>query len=230
MSQLLQAIVFDFDGVIANSEPLHLKAFQDALAEEGIALTSEEYYSRYLGYDDVGLLQALARDRDLPWTGRHVTSMVSLKGAKLQDMLQAGEVLFPGAAQFIKAAAATVPIAIASGAMRHEILEILEGSRLDRLFATIVASGDTAESKPSPAPYRLAFDRLATVTGLDLDRRRCVAIEDSRWGLESAKGAGLRCVGVTTSYGADELVGAELVASGLDTLTLDALDLVVRNA
>ena len=230
MSRFLQAIVFDFDGVIANSEPLHLKAFQEALAEEGLELTSEEYYARYLGYDDLGLLQALARDRDLPWTGRHIADLVALKGAKLQDMLQTGGVLFPGAAEFIKAAAREMPIAIASGAMRREILEILEGARLDRLFATIVASGDTPESKPSPAPYRLAFDRLTTVSGLDLDRRRCVAIEDSRWGLESARGAGLRCVGVTTSYAADELVGAELVTGGLDTLTLDALDQLVRNA
>ena len=230
MSRIVQAIVFDFDGVIANSEPLHLKAFQDALAEEGIELTSEHYYARYLGYDDIGLLQALARDRNLPWTGRHVTNMMSLKGAKLQDMLQTGEVLFPGAAEFIKAAARELPIAIASGALRHEIIEILEGSRLEQLFVTIVASGDTPESKPSPAPYRLAFDRLTTVSGLDLDRRRCVAIEDSRWGLESARGAGLRCVGVTTSYGADALVGAELVVSGLDALTLDALDQLVTNA
>jgi beta-phosphoglucomutase len=230
MSRALQAIVFDFDGVIANSEPLHFKAFRDALTEEGIELTSEEYYARYLGYDDVGLLQALVRDRDLQWSGRDVSSMVSRKGARLQDLLQTGEVLFPGAAEFVKTAAKELPVAIASGAMRHEIVEILEGARLDRLFATIVAAGDTPESKPSPAPYRLAFDRLATATGLDLDRRRCVAIEDSRWGLESARGAGLRCVGVTTSYGADELVGAELIAGGLDSLTLDALEQLVRNA
>ena len=230
MSRLLQAIVFDFDGVVANSEPLHLKAFQEALAEEGIALSSDEYYQRYLGYDDVGLLQALARDRDLAWTGRHMTAMVALKGAKLQEMLQAGSVLFDGAAEFIRTAAREVPIAIASGAMRHEILEILQGARLDQLFATIVASGDTPQSKPSPEPYMLAFERLQHVTSLDLDRRRIIAIEDSRWGLESARGAGLRCVGVTTSYPAGELVGADLVVGGLRELTLDALDGVIGHA
>jgi beta-phosphoglucomutase len=139
-------------------------------------------------------------------------------------------VLFPGAAAFVRAAAASVPLAVASGAMRHEIKEILEGAELERLFATIVASGDTVESKPSPLPYMLAFDKLRSVTGLDLDRRRCVAVEDSRWGLESARAAGLRCVGVTNSYPAAELGTAELVVSGLDTLTLDALDHLVRHA
>jgi beta-phosphoglucomutase len=224
MNRPLQAVVFDFDGVIANSEPLHLKAFQQALAEDGIRLSQEEYYSRYLGYDDVGLLEALTRDRALPASGRYITEMVALKGNKLQQMLHAGEVLFPGAARFIREAASALPIAIASGALRHEILEILDGADLRSLFAVIVASGDTPQSKPSPAPYLLAFERLQEISGLDLDCRRSVAIEDSRWGLESARGAGLRCVGVTTSYVADELPGAELIVSGLDALTLDALD------
>jgi beta-phosphoglucomutase len=228
MSRPLQAIVFDFDGVIANSEPLHLKAFQEALAEDGIALTAEEYYSRYLGYDDVGLLQALARDRDVPASAWSITDMVALKGTKLQQMLHRGEVLFPGAERFIREAARAVPIAIASGALRHEIHEILDGANLRSEFAVVVASGDTPVSKPSPAPYMLAYERLKEATGFDLDRRRCVAIEDSRWGLESARGAGLRCVGVTSSYAADELQVAELVVSGLDTLTLESLDALCK--
>ncbi len=230
MNRHIQAIIFDFDGVIANSEPLHLKAFQEALAEEGITLTSEEYYSRYLGYDDVGLLQALVRDRDVPASGRWVTSLMALKGAKLQEMLSTGGVLFPGAAAFIRAAARELPIAIASGALRHEILEILDGANLTSQFSVIVASGDTPESKPSPAPYMLAYERLKPFVDGERDRRRCIAIEDSRWGLESARGAGLRCVGVTTSYPATELTGAELVVSGLDALTLEALDGLVSNA
>jgi beta-phosphoglucomutase len=229
MSRPLQAIVLDFDGVIANSEPLHLKAFQEALGEHGIELSSEDYYARYLGYDDVGLLQALVRDRQIGANNRFVTELVALKGLKLERMLHNGEVLFPGAAAFIREAAKWVPLAIASGALRHEIHEILDGSNLRSQFVAIIASGDTPESKPSPAPYMLAYERLKQVTNLDLDRTRCVAIEDSRWGLESARGAGLRCVGVTNSYGAAELPGAELVVSGLGALTLDALDALCRD-
>jgi beta-phosphoglucomutase len=220
----LQAIVFDFDGVIANSEPLHLQAFQQTLAEEDIDLTRSEYYARYLGYDDVGMFQALARDRGLAMTDRRVTALVARKGAHVQAMLEAGSVLFPGAANFIRVAAAAVPIAIASGALRHEIDEIIDAAGLAPLFRVIVASGDTPESKPSPAPYLLAFERLREQTGLTLEPRRTVAIEDSRWGLESAAGAGLRCVGVTNSYPADELGDAELVVGGLEALTLGQLE------
>ena len=226
----LQAIVFDFDGVIADSEPLHLHAFQRTLEDEGVELSADDYYSRYLGYDDVGLLQALARDRRLPLSDGQIAGLVAKKGSQLLDLLRSGAVLFPGAAEFVRAASAAVPIAVASGALKHEILEILGAADLAHLFTTIVAAGDTPQSKPSPAPYLLAFERLRHDTGLDIEARRCVAIEDSRWGLESASGAGLRCVGVTTSYPAEELTGAELVVGGLDELTLEALDRLCASA
>lgn len=224
MTAALQAIVFDFDGVIADSEPLHLRAFQQTLAEDGIELSAADYYSRYLGYDDVGLMQALGRDRGVAMDDERITALVARKGATLQEMLRAGHVLFPGAIDFIRSAAAEVPIAIASGALKHEIVEIIGTAGIADLFATIVAAGDTPQSKPSPAPYLLAFERLREGSGRDLDPRRCVAIEDSRWGLQSAQGAGLRCVGVTNSYAAAELQGAELVVSGLGELTLPVLD------
>ena len=225
----LQAIVFDFDGVIADSEPLHLRAFQQILAEERIELSTADYYSRYLGYDDVGLFQALAVDRAVTMTDRQVTELVARKGVRLQQMLHDDHVLFPGAVEFIRTAAAEVPIAIASGALKPEILSIIEAAGIDELFTTIVAAGDTPQSKPSPAPYRLAFEQLRAKSGRELDPRRCVAIEDSRWGLESAQGAGLRCVGVTNSYPANELRQAELVVSGLGALTLTALDRLCAN-
>jgi beta-phosphoglucomutase len=216
----LQAIIFDFDGVIADSEPLHLRAFQQALLEERIELSSADYLSRYLGFDDVGLLRALAADRGITMTEARVHEIVARKGAQLQRMLHDDQLLFPGAVDFIRNAAAEVPIAIASGALRPEILDIITAAGLSELFATIVASGDTPQGKPSPAPYVLAFQQLRETSGRDLNPQRCVAIEDSRWGLESARGAGLRCVGVTNSYHADQLLGAELVVDGLETLTL----------
>jgi beta-phosphoglucomutase len=224
MSRPLQAIVFDFDGVIANSEPLHLLAFQQALADDGVELSASDYYSRYLGYDDVGMFEALGRDRGLSMRDGRVAELVARKGDRMQDLLRSGSVLFPGALEFIREAAAEVPIAIASGALRHEIDDIIDAAGVGNLFAAIVAAGDTPESKPSPAPYRLAFEQLRERTGRTLDPRRSVAIEDSRWGLESARGAGLRLVAVTSSYPADELTSAELVVKGLGALTLPALD------
>ena len=230
MTASLQSIVFDFDGVIADSEPLHLRAFQRALSEEGIELSAADYYTRYLGYDDLGLVQTLATDRGIAMNDPQIAALVARKGEQLREMLQGGHVLFQGAVEFIRNAAAEVPIAIASGALKQEIVEITEAAGIWNLFTAIVAAGDTPQSKPSPAPYVLAFERLRQRSGCDLDPHRCVAIEDSRWGIESARGAGLRCVGVTNSYAAAELQGAELVVGGLDKLTLPALDLLCANS
>ena len=224
MTSALQAIVFDFDGVIADSEPLHLRAFQNILSEEGLELSTRDYYERYLGYDDAGLFRALARDRAIAIDDGQIASLIARKAHVLQEMLQDARVLFPGAADFIRAAASEVPIAIASGALRQEIREILQSAGLDGLFTAVVAAGDTGESKPSPAPYLLAFERLQNHAPGRLDSRRCVAIEDSRWGLESARDAGLRCVAVATSYGREELSAAELVVGSLGELTVPALD------
>src|SRR5262245_54949321 len=219
MSRALQAIVFDFDGVIANSEPLHLTAFQQALAPEGIELSTGDYYAHYLGYDDVGLFEALAKDRGLPMSGADVTGLVARKGERMQALLRSGTVLFPGATEFIREAAALVPIAIASGALRHEIDEIIDAAGGSDLFSTILGGRRSARST-----QRLALERLREASGREIDPRRTVAIEDSKWGLESAQGAGLRLVGVTTSYPAHELTDAELVVDSLKSLTLPALE------
>jgi beta-phosphoglucomutase len=228
MSGALQAIVFDFDGVIANSEPLHLRAFQQVLSDLDVTLSADDYYASYLGYDDVGVFVTVARDQNIRLTDDQVTSLVARKGACIQELLRAGEVLFPGAADFIRQAAAVVPIAIASGAQRHEIEEILDATELRQHFLEIVAAGDTAEGKPSPQPYARAFQLLQR-TNDRLSPNRCVAIEDSRWGLASARGAGLRCVGVTNSYSASELPGAELVVDGLKDLTVARLEQLVAD-
>ena len=221
----LQAIVFDFDGVIADSERLHLRSYQDVLAPEGVTMSTDEYLEKYLGYDDVGVFKAVGRDYDLPMNDRRIAELIAAKGERYESLAAAGEMLFPGAADFIRAAAASVPIAIASGALTHEIEDVLDRARLLPLFPIIVGADQTARSKPHPDPYQTAFNRLRERTGRDLIAWRSVAIEDSRWGLVSARDAGLRCVAVTNTYSAAELhAEAELVVPGLQSLTLDRLD------
>jgi beta-phosphoglucomutase len=221
----LQAIVFDFDGVIADSEMLHLRAYQQVLAPEGISFSNDEYFDKYLGYDDVGVFKAVGREKGVPMDDGRVRDLIARKSTRYDELAAGGEMLFPGAADFIRTAAAAVPIAIASGALTHEIEDVLERAGLRPLFPVIVGADQTERSKPHPEPYQTAFDRLRLLTGRDLTPWRSVAIEDSRWGLVSARGADLRCVAVTNTYKADELrPDAELVVAGLHALTLDALD------
>jgi len=227
---ILHAIVFDFDGVIADSERLHLRAYQDVLEPEGIELSERDYYDRYLGYDDVGVLREIGKDRGIAMNQLRIADLVERKGRRYEQLALAGEMLYPGAAEFIRAAAARVPIAIASGALTHEIEEILRRTGLRSLFPVIVGADQTARSKPHPEPYQTAFARLKAHTGRELEPWRSVAIEDSKWGLVSARGADLRLVAVTNTYSAAELrEDAELVCAGLKELTLERLDALVSD-
>jgi beta-phosphoglucomutase len=221
---LLKGIIFDFDGVIANSEPLHFAAFRDVLTAEGIALAERDYYERYLGFDDLGVFRRVATDRGRAWSTREMATLAVRKAARMEVLERDSSILFPGAADAVRRARAAVPIAIASGALREEIVRVLERERLVEAFTAIVAAGETMEGKPSPEPYLKAVSLLAAAGGGSIDARECVAIEDSRWGLESARAAGLRIVAVAQTYDARDLPMVDLVIPDLAALDIAALN------
>jgi beta-phosphoglucomutase len=219
---MLQAIIFDFDGVIADSEPLHLRAYQQVLESEGIELTREDYYATYLGFDDSGLFRALAKDRGIAITDDKVDGWIDVKSQIIEDLLNNGAVLFPGAVACIQTLARRVPLAIASGALEPEIELVLGHTGLTGCFKAISSASDGVRGKPAPDLYLLALAKLRDI--IEVDASGCVAIEDSHWGLEAAKLAGLRTVAVTHTYPAAELGGADLVVDHLSDITLRKLE------
>lgn len=225
----LRAVVFDFDGVIANTEPLHLRAFQDVLTEAGVTLTDADYYAHYLGFDDVGVFRAMDASRGGRWTPAEIEALVAQKAVRLEALERDVSLLFPGAADAIRRIATAVPIAIASGALGAEIRRVLDRERLTSLFSAIVAAEDSSTGKPAPEPYERAVARIAAARQASIAARECVAIEDSIWGLQSARAAGLRTVAVTHTYSAADLASAELVISSLHALTIDCLTPLFSN-
>jgi HAD superfamily hydrolase (TIGR01509 family) len=222
----LKGIVFDFDGVIADSESLHFKGYRDVLVDEGVVLTQSEYLSRYLGYDDVGAFEAIAVDKGRRWSSPQIAGMVAKKALRLEILAHDHSLLFPGAAAAIVRLSAACPLAIASGALRVEIERTLRQEGLSRYFVTVVGADDVPASKPAPDPYLKAIRSLAG--GADPLAAEYVAIEDSRWGLESARAAGLKTVAVTHTYPAAALE-ADLTVSNLDTLTAEVLENLVSS-
>jgi HAD superfamily hydrolase (TIGR01509 family) len=206
------AIVFDFDGVLADSEPLHLQSYQEVLSPLGLTLTREEYYAQYLGYDDEGVFTRLADARGWIMDRRRLDALVEEKGRVFDAVIERTDVLYPGAVACVERLAGAFPLGIASGALRHEIEAILRRRGLDRHFRFIVASGDTPESKPAPDPYQ----RAAGLHGLS--PAECLAIEDSRWGIQSAKTAGLSCIAITHTYPAESLGLADRIVHSLDEI------------
>lgn len=214
---MIRGIVFDFDGVLADSEPLHLRALQEVIAPMGIAVTRTEYYEQYLGYDDVGTFRAIGDQKGVELSDEKIADLIAAKSVVYQSLVAAGGVLYPGAVSCVERLAVDFPLGIASGALRHEIEAILRAGALDRHFRFIVASGETPTGKPAPDPYL----RAASLHGLAPDS--CVAIEDSRWGIESAAAAGMRCIGITHTYPALELSAADLVVASLEQLTTELI-------
>jgi len=222
------AVVFDFDGVLANSEPLHFGVYQRLLAEEGLTFTSDEYYSRYLGYDDVGVFEALARDKGLLIGNGRLAALIDRKTALFQSIVRSIPVLYAGARDCVLAVRDACPIAIASGALRHEIEVILAGGGLEGVVPVIVAAGETPRGKPAPDPFARAIELLSKRHGRPLSPARSVGIEDSHWGLQSARDAGLRTIGLTTSYPAS-LLEADLILPDVSHVTVDRLESLVAD-
>jgi beta-phosphoglucomutase len=218
----LRAIVFDFDGVIANSEPLHFRGYRDVLADEGVALSEADYYTHYLGFDDAGAFEAIGERDGRGWSGAQIRNLIARKAVRLEALERDVSVLFPGAADAVRRAAAAMPVAIASGARGEEIRRVLARENLLGCFAAIVGAEDTAVSKPAPDPYLRALASLAPAFPNGLLASDCVAIEDSHWGLDSARAAGLRTVAVTNTYPAGELT-ADLVIASLEAMDLEHL-------
>ena len=216
-------VIFDFDGVIADTERLHLAALQEALIPRGVTLGVEEYESTYLGSTDHDLLIALARDRSLPWSAADIELIVNDKGLVFGELLTRGPVVFPSAIRCIdRLADLGATLAIASGAFRDEIERILDSADLRRRFPVIVGSGECAAGKPAPDPFLEAARRAG------LPANAAVVIEDTPWGLTSAHAAGCATIAVTHTYPRATLA-AHVVIDSLDEVTAALLRSVLSS-
>jgi beta-phosphoglucomutase len=221
---MLAAIIFDFNGIIADDEPLHLEMFQKVLAEQGLPLFREEYYTHFLGMDDRDCFKAVLAARKRPADDGLVDQLIAKKADYYARAIQERLIIFPGVQELIGAAAMTYPLAIASGALRHEIEGILNAINLRAAFAAIVSAEDVRHGKPAPDCFVTALARLNERRGTaPIAAKSCLVIEDSPWGVTAAHAAGMQCLAVTNSYPAESLTEADHVVSTLEGLPLAAL-------
>jgi beta-phosphoglucomutase-like phosphatase (HAD superfamily) len=214
----IRAVVLDFDGVIADTERLHYAAFREVFAARGWTLEEGTYFDRYLGCDDYGLVREFARDIGVVVTDGDLKHLVAAKGDLFGRHLESTDILFPGVKRSIEQLAERFPIGIASGALHHEIVAILRTAGLLDRFSAIVAADDVTATKPAPEPYLTAADRLG------LSPADCVAVEDSTAGLESARSAGMRTIGVTTTLPRHALAAADRIVAGLHEVSPELVE------
>lgn len=228
-SAVIRAVLFDFNGVLVDDEPIHLEAFQRVLGEEGIPLTAEDYYGKYLGHDDrsclAAVLGAAGEEAPVPRLMRLLTRKSSYYQERIRER---GYPLFPGAAELVRElAAAGRMLGIVSGALRDEVEGALRQSGLRNHFKAVITAEDVAEGKPDPEGYLRALEALNSVPPLPerlIHPHEVLAVEDSPAGLAAAGEVGLVTLGVAQSYPAARLQGADAVAPSLRGMTVASLE------
>jgi len=222
---VIRAIIFDFNGVIADDETPHIVCFQQALAESGLMLTKNEYYGSYLGMDERTCARMLLEQRDGICDEAEVFRISKRKAELFRAHTAVHKpMLFPGVVEFVKAAAKRYRLAIASGGRRLQIDEALAGTAIQCDFELIVAAEDCPIGKPDPAIYLMTRERLNRMGGSqhNLSPAECLVVEDSLAGIRSAKAAGMRVIGLATTYPIDNLHEADCVFTTLERLTPEA--------
>lgn len=219
----LTAIIFDFDGVIADTEPLHFAGFRQTLAEIGISLTESDYYANYLGYDDRGCFIAALTTNQHPTDPSALTQLIQRKAHIYLESVKDHLVIFPGVREFVREAAA-YPLAIASGALRHEIEVILEKAGLRKEFLHITSAEDVTRGKPDPQPFLQALNALnRQCPEQAITAESCLAIEDSIPGIRGAKTAGMKVLAVANTHTIQDLHEAHAVVQSLSQIRLSEL-------
>ncbi len=224
---MLRAVIFDFDGVVADNEPVHFAMFQRILGELGIFLSKEEYYSTYLGYDDKGCFAAVLAAHGRPAPKATIDDLVGRKARVYLDDIKQHLVIFPGVREFIREAATRYRMAIASGALRHEIEFILDQAGIRKEFEHITSSEDVAHGKPDPEGFLHALaslNRTVPSAQRQLSADECLAIEDSVPGIQAAHAAGMKVLAVANTHAIQDLHEADAATTSLADVSLSELE------
>ena len=226
---MLRAIIFDFDGILVDSEPVIMKLIQQMAAKEGWLLSEEEYYRDYLALDDLRVVEHMWHTNGRSLSTARRKELLAWKTRAYEEIIHNGLPAIPGAAEFVLSAAQQFTLAIASGSLRAEIEYLLRKLGLREKFAVLATADDCQQSKPDPEVYLKALSRLQELPQLHeprLQAGECLAVEDAPLGVVAAQAAGMKCLALAHSRVQAELRHAEWVAPGFAGVDLE----VIRSA
>lgn len=218
---MLRAVIFDFDGVITDSEILHFRAFNAVLAPHGFELSKTEYYKDYLGMSDKDCFKTLIGEGRLRIQEAQIPALIQQKTRIFEQLARTEGRIIEDVREFLDLlAGAQIPIAICSGALRPEIELLLEEATLRSRFDVIVSAEDVHRGKPDPEGFLLTLQKLNDIWPDLIASESCIVIEDSHWGLKAARAAGMKTVAVTNTYEAAQLKQADKIVDRLSQLTM----------
>ncbi|MFH1371921.1 MAG: HAD family phosphatase [Planctomycetota bacterium] len=226
---MLRAVIFDFDGVLVDSELLHFEAFSNILSPLGVKMSKQQYFDKYLGLSDEELVRTVNQEQKLTLSESQLEQLLRQKASVFKELVVSEASIIDGVPAFLQMLADNkIPLAVYSGALKAEIELILKGAGLRDFFEALVSAEQVKKGKPDPEGFLLALQLLNKKTHQKILPQDCIVIEDSNWGLQAAKAAGMHPVAVTNSYAADYLRPADKIIENLSELTLDDLQTLCR--
>ncbi len=220
---MIKAIIFDFDGVVVDSEPLHLKVFQQVLRDVGVSLSKEDYILKYLAFDDKTFFTNSLSDFGKYESPQQVEQLINKKSRIFEALIEDSIKVFPGVREFLQNINGNYPVAIGSGALRSEIEIILNKLNMEKYFDFIVSADEVENCKPNPEVYLKVLDEFNSRNDFQLMAEECLVFEDAVYGIQAAKSAGMKCVGISNSYNSDEIKDADLVFESFEKINPDFL-------
>jgi HAD superfamily hydrolase (TIGR01509 family) len=212
-----KAIIFDFDGVITDTEPVHMQAWLEVFNPLGISFDKDEYDANYLGLNDRDFLDAVGRIHNRPFPDEEKARLIPQKLKHSIGLLSTQIPVLPGVEDFIELTSKKFLLAICSGAMKEEVHFILKKIGWLKLFNPIITQEDVVRGKPDPECYKLTLRHLnERLPVRNLSATDCLAIEDSPKGIKAAHQAGMSCLAISNSYPPDALDEAEWVVGSLE--------------
>ena len=221
---MIDAIIFDCDGVIIDSEPIHLACFREVLKQEGLELSDEDYYGKYIGFDDHDCFQAVFQAAGREITEEKIAELKARKTVLIKKIFSTSVKPLPGAVELIQTAhAAGIGLAICSGALRDELAIITRTIGIDELIDVIVSADDVDRGKPDPQGYLLAMELLEKKLTRRIRPAHTWVIEDSPAGIIAAKKAGCKVLAITNAYNRPSLTNADKTVKSLNKVHLKDL-------
>ena len=210
----MKIIIFDFDGVILDSENSHFIAFNEGLKNININISEDEYYSKYISLDDRGVITNVVNDKNISVTNEEIDMIIKNKNDYFESRLIDNSKLFPGVEELIIQLSKNFVLSIGSGANRSEIIKTLKNNNIYDYFEIIVSADEINNPKPNPETYNRVLDNI----NIDFNINEIIVIEDSPGGIEAAKSAGLKCIAITNTFDNEELGKADIIVSNYEDI------------